>query len=41
VQFSRQGEAKALDLDHFEPTPLWEERYDLRRRKRGKSGVGG
>ena len=34
MQFSRQGEAKALDLDHFEPTPLWEERYDLRRRRR-------
>lgn len=34
VQFTRQGEAKALDLDYFEPTPIWEERYDLRRRRR-------
>jgi hypothetical protein len=34
VQFTRQGVAKALDLDHFEPTPVWEERYDLRRRRR-------
>lgn len=34
VRFTRQQEAKALDLDHFEPTPIWEERYDLRRRKR-------
>jgi hypothetical protein len=37
VQFTRQREAKALDLDYFEPTPIWEERYDLRRRKRGGS----
>lgn len=34
VQFTRQREAKALDLDHFEPTPICEERYDLRRRRR-------
>jgi hypothetical protein len=37
VQFTRQREAKALDLDYFEPTPIWEERYDLRRRRRGDS----
>ncbi|NBU24970.1 MAG: hypothetical protein EBS39_05030 [Gammaproteobacteria bacterium] len=35
VQFTRQKEAKSLDLDYFEPTPVWEERYDLRRRRRG------
>lgn len=34
VQFTRQGEAKALDLDYFKPTPIWEERYHLRRRSR-------
>ena len=38
VQFTRQGEAKALDLDYFEPTPIWEERYDLRRRRRDAAG---
>lgn len=34
VQFTRQGTAKAMDLDHYSPTPVWEETYDLGRRKR-------
>jgi hypothetical protein len=33
VQFTRQQQAKALDLDYFVPTPIWEETYDFGRRK--------
>lgn len=34
VQFTRQQQAKALDLDYFVKTPIWEEKYDFGRRKR-------
>lgn len=34
VMFTRQQEAKALDLDHFVATPIWEETYDFGRRKK-------
>lgn len=40
VKFTRKAQAKALDLDHFKETPLWEtlphrERVGRRRRTRG------
>jgi hypothetical protein len=34
IQFSQKDAAKALDLDHFEVTPIWEETYDFGRRKK-------
>lgn len=34
IEFTRQSQAKALDLDHFADTPVWEETYDFGRRKR-------
>ena len=34
VEFTRQQQAKALDLDYFVPTPIWEETYDFGRRKK-------
>ena len=33
VQFSQQQQAKTLDLDYFVATPIWEETYNLGRRK--------
>jgi hypothetical protein len=33
VVFTQQQQAKALDLDYFVPTPIWEETYDFGRRK--------
>jgi hypothetical protein len=33
VQFTRKDTAKAMDLDHFRATPVWEETYDLGRRR--------
>ncbi len=34
VQFTQRDAAKALDLDHFVPTPVWEETYDFARRSK-------
>lgn len=33
VQFSEKEQAKALDLDYFVITPIWEEEYDFGRKK--------
>ena len=33
VQFAQKTQAKALDLDHFKVTQIWEETYDFGRRK--------
>jgi hypothetical protein len=34
IVFSLKEQAKALDLDHFVKTPIWEETYDFGRRKK-------
>jgi Leishmanolysin len=34
VQFAQKDAAKALDLDYFKATPIWEETYDMKRRKK-------
>jgi len=34
VQFTLKDAAKAMDLDHFVITPIWEETYDFGRRKK-------
>lgn len=34
VQFTQQTQAKALDLDYFVATPVWEEIYDFGRREK-------
>lgn len=34
VQFAQKDAAKALDLDYFTVTPIWEETYDFGRRKK-------
>jgi hypothetical protein len=34
VEFIRQKQAKALDLDYFVTTPIWEEKYDFGRYKK-------
>lgn len=34
IQFVRKDEAKALDLDYFVVTPIWEETYDFSRPKK-------
>ena len=34
IQFTQKEQAKALDLDHFVATPIWEETYNFHRRKK-------
>ena len=34
VQFIQRDAAKALNLDYFKVTPIWEETYDFSRRKK-------
>lgn len=34
IQFAQKDTAKALNLDHFVVTPIWEESYDFGRRKK-------
>jgi len=44
VKFTRKTQAKKLDVDHFEETPLWEtvpHRERARRRRRSRGAAGG
>jgi hypothetical protein len=34
ILFTQKVQAKALDLDYFVETPIWEETYDFGRRKK-------
>jgi hypothetical protein len=34
IVFTRKVQVKALDLDYFVKTPIWEETYDFGRRKK-------